>query len=149
MCRIIFHFFRFYYAEMHRKLWLKAPTKASVLGQMSTNLRVYFIHINFFKKPNKKITIEPKSYTAMLLHIYLIFDSSLSTCRKKMETEKWPKAADSPLPVENGICVTTNTHSISTNKLIVRKWGKHISGGIYTKTRKGIQEINVIKYYIT
>ena len=36
------------------------------------------------------------SYTAMLL--YLIFDSLLSTCQKKMETEKWPKAADSPLP---------------------------------------------------
>ena len=41
------------------------------------------------------ITVEPKSYTAMLL--YLFFDSLLSTCLKKMETEKWPKAADSPL----------------------------------------------------
>ena len=39
--------------------------------------------------------MEPKSYTAMLL--YLFFDSLLSTCPKKMETEKWPKAADSPL----------------------------------------------------
>ena len=30
--------------------------------------------------------------------LYLFFDSSLSTCTKKMETENWPKAADSPLP---------------------------------------------------
>ena len=29
--------------------------------------------------------------------LYLFFDSLLSTCPKKMETEKWPKAADSPL----------------------------------------------------
>ena len=29
--------------------------------------------------------------------LYLFFDSSLSTCPKKMETEKWPKASDSPL----------------------------------------------------
>ena len=53
---------------------------------MSKKFRVYFIHINFFKKPNKKITIELKSYTAMLL--YLFFDSLLSNCQKKMETEK-------------------------------------------------------------
>ena len=31
----------------------------------------------------------------MLLH--LLFDSLLSICPKKMETEKWIKAADSPL----------------------------------------------------
>ena len=44
----------------------------------------------------KKFPIEPNGYTAMLL--YLFFDSLLSTCPKKMETEKWPKATDSPLP---------------------------------------------------
>ena len=64
------------------------------LGRDVKKCQVYFIHINFFKKPNKKNTIEPKSYSAMLL--YLFFDSLLSTC-KKMDTEKWPKAADSPL----------------------------------------------------
>ena len=48
-------------------------------------------------KPNKKkFRIEQKSYTVIVL--YLFFDSSLSTCPTKMETEKWPKAADSPLP---------------------------------------------------
>ena len=36
-------------------------------------------------------------YTAMLL--YLFFDSVLSACPKKMEPEKWLKAADSPLNV--------------------------------------------------
>ena len=55
MCRIIFHFFHFYYAEMREKLWPKAPVKEGALGQMSKNVQVYFIHINFFKKPNKKI----------------------------------------------------------------------------------------------
>ena len=29
--------------------------------------------------------------------LYLFFDSSLSTCPKKMETVKWPKAADPSL----------------------------------------------------
>ena len=29
--------------------------------------------------------------------LYLFFDSLLSTCPKRMSTEKWPKAADSPL----------------------------------------------------
>ena len=56
---------------MRKKLWPKAPAKEGA------------------------IAIEPKSYTAMLL--YLFFDSLLSACQKKMETEKWPKAADSPL----------------------------------------------------
>ena len=32
--------------------------------------------------------------------LYLFFDSSLSTCPKKKETEKLPKAADSPLLTE-------------------------------------------------
>ena len=29
--------------------------------------------------------------------LYLFFDSLLSICPEKMKTEKWPKAADSPL----------------------------------------------------
>ena len=36
-------------------MWLKAPAKESVLGQMSKNFQVYFVNINFFKKLNKKI----------------------------------------------------------------------------------------------
>ena len=40
---------RFYYAELRRKLWPKAPAKEDALGQMSKNFQVYFIHINFFK----------------------------------------------------------------------------------------------------
>ena len=103
---------------MRRNLWPKAPAEEGAfpyekkvlvsigfntyqyffhtgLGQMSKKFQVYFIHINFFKKPKKKLKIEPKSYTAMLL--YLFFDSLLSTCPKKMETEKWPKAAHSSL----------------------------------------------------
>ena len=67
----MFHSFRFYYPKMRRKLWPK----------MSKNFQVYFIHINFVKKPSKKFTIEPKSYTAMLL--YLFFDSLFSTYQNK------------------------------------------------------------------
>ena len=51
---MIFHFWRFYYAEMGRKLWPKAPAKDGALGQMSKNFQVYIMHINFFKKPNLK-----------------------------------------------------------------------------------------------
>ena len=54
-CRIIFHFFCFYCAEMRRKLWPKAPAKEGALGQMLTNFQVYFVRVNVFKKTNKKI----------------------------------------------------------------------------------------------
>ena len=40
---------------MRKKLWPKALAKEGALGQMSKNCQVYFIRINFFKKPNKKI----------------------------------------------------------------------------------------------
>ena len=62
---------------MRRKLWPKAPAKEGALGQMSKKFQVYFIHINFFKKPEKKIYNRAKGYTAMLK--YLFFDSLLST----------------------------------------------------------------------
>ena len=93
---------------MRRKLRPKAPVKEGALGPMSKIFQVYFVHINLFEKPNKeKFTIEPKSYTAMLL--YLFFDSLLSTCPKKMETEKWPKLVDSPLYTSKCVC-NTYTH---------------------------------------
>ena len=46
-------FLRFYYAKMRKKLWAKAPVEEGALSQMSKNFQVYFIHINFLKKPNK------------------------------------------------------------------------------------------------
>ena len=48
----------------------------------------------FLQTEHKKILTEPKSYTAILL--YLFFDSVLSTCPKKMETEKWPRLPTLP-----------------------------------------------------
>ena len=59
---------------MRRKLWPKAPAKEDALSQMSKKFQVYFIRINFFKKPNKKIYIRAKEF---------IFVSLLSTCPKK------------------------------------------------------------------
>ena len=47
------------------------------------------------RNQTKKFTTEPKSYTAMLLYFFLILYCLL--VQKKMETEKWPKAADSSL----------------------------------------------------
>ena len=80
---------------MRRKLWLKAVAKEGALGQMSKNVQVYFIHINFFKKPYKEIYNRAKDlYCDATI---FVFASLLSTCPKKMETAKWPKAADSPL----------------------------------------------------
>ena len=38
---------------MRRQLWPKALAKEGALGQMSKNFQVYFVYINFFKKPNK------------------------------------------------------------------------------------------------
>ena len=54
LCRIIFHFFCFYYAEVRRKLWLKASEKRVPWARCQKNFQVYFIRIDFFNKPNKK-----------------------------------------------------------------------------------------------
>ena len=68
------------------------------LGQMSKTFQVYFLHINFFKKSNNKIYNRAKKLYCDAT-IFVFFNSLLSTYAKKMETEKWPKAADSPLPI--------------------------------------------------
>ena len=81
---------------MRRKLWPKAPAKEGALGQMSTNFQVYFIHINFFKKPKKRIYNRAKKLYCDAA-IFVFFNSLLRICPKKIEIEKWPKAADSPL----------------------------------------------------
>ena len=83
---------------------------------MSKNFQVYYIHINFFKRPNKKIYNKAKDLYCDPT-IFLI--SLLSTCPKKMETEKWPKAANSPLPLtsarEPECAMKTNTDETTTN----------------------------------
>ena len=77
------------------KLWPKAPAKEGALGQMSRKFQVYFTHINFFLKLNKKIYNRAKKlYCDATIYFFLVFIAYLP---KKMETEKWPKAADSPL----------------------------------------------------
>ena len=95
---MIFHFFRFYYAEMRRKLWPKAPAKETALSQMSNKFQVYFIHMNFFKKPNK-ISLK-QSRRVILRRYYIYFFILYCLLVKKIETEKWPKAVDSPLKLQ-------------------------------------------------
>ena len=81
---------------MRRKLWPKAPAREGLLGQMSKNFQVYFIHINFFKKPNRKIYNRAKELncdaTIFVNWFFIVYSP-----KKKMETEQWPKDADSPL----------------------------------------------------
>ena len=80
---------------MRRKLWPKAPVEEVALGQMSKNSQVYFKHINYFKKSNRKNYNRAKElYCDATIFVFWIFIVYLP---KKMETEKWPKAADSPL----------------------------------------------------
>ena len=77
---------------MRRKLRPKAPAKEGTLGQMSKNFQVYFINVNFFKKPNKKNYNRAKElYCDATIFVFWFFIVYLP---KKMETEKWPKAAD-------------------------------------------------------
>ena len=38
---------------MHRKLRPKAPATEGAFGQISKNVQVYFIHINFLKNQTK------------------------------------------------------------------------------------------------
>ena len=59
---------------MRRKLWPKAPANEGALGQMSKNVQVYFIHMNFFKKPNKKIYNRAKElYCNATIFVFRLF----------------------------------------------------------------------------
>ena len=40
---------------MRRELCPKAPAKEGALGQMSKNVQVYFIHINFLRNQKKNL----------------------------------------------------------------------------------------------
>ena len=59
---------------MRRKLWPKAPAKEGALGQISKKIQVYFLHIIFFKKPNKKIYNSAKElYCDATIFIFRFF----------------------------------------------------------------------------
>ena len=70
------------------------------LGPDAKKISSLLYTYKFFKETKlKKFTIESNDYIAMLL--YLFFDSLLSTCPKKMEIQKWPKAVDSPIYIND------------------------------------------------
>ena len=75
---------------MRRKLW---PAKEGALGQMSKNFQVYFIHINFFKKLKKIYNRVKELYCDFTVFVFWFFIVYLP---KKIKTEKWSKAANSP-----------------------------------------------------
>ena len=59
---------------MRRKLWSKALAKEGALGQMSKNFQIYFIRMNFFKKPNKKIDNRAKQlYCDATIFVFWFF----------------------------------------------------------------------------
>ena len=66
------------------------------LGPHVKKFSSLFIHINFFKKSNKKNYNRAKELycdaTIFFLILYCLF-------AKKMKTEKWPKAVDSAVMV--------------------------------------------------
>ena len=74
-----------------KKLWPKAPAKEDALDQISKNFLVYFIPIHFLRNQTKKLTIEPNDATIFVFRFVIV------CLPKKMETEKWPKVADSLL----------------------------------------------------
>ena len=51
--------------------------------------RLFYTYLNILRNQTKKSTTEPKSYTAMLL--YLFVNTSLSTCPKKLKLKNGPK----------------------------------------------------------
>ena len=59
---------------MRRKLWPKAPTKEGALGEISKKFQVYFIHIIFFKKTDKKINNRAKElYCDATIFVFWLF----------------------------------------------------------------------------
>ena len=64
-----------------RRKWPKAPAKAVPWARCQKVFKFTLYITIFSRNRTKKITIEPKSYTVVLL--YLFFDSLLSTCPKK------------------------------------------------------------------
>ena len=62
--------------------------------------------------------------------LYLFFDFLLSACQKKMETAKWPKAADFPLMVEivdSAFRAVTDSLEIYTINYFIKKKSRLIS----------------------
>ena len=55
----------------------QAPAKEGALGHMSKNMQVYFKHIDFFKKPNKKIYNRAKELhcdaTIFVLRFFIVY----------------------------------------------------------------------------
>ena len=87
------------------------------MGQMAQNFQVYFIHINFSKKPYKKHYNRAKELLVYCDTTMFVFRFFITYLPKKMETEKWPNAADSPLLQLN----------IADSK---KKYQKHMLAGI-------------------
>ena len=113
MCRIIFHYFCFYYVEMRRKLWPKALAKEAAFGQMSKKFQVYFIHIHFFKKPNKKTYNRAKElYCGATIFVFWFIIVYLP--KKK----KWKLKYGPRLPA------LLHKHQCQSKNRRVRNWGR-------------------------
>ena len=88
----------------------------------------------------KKFTIEPKSYTTMLL--YLFFDSLLSTCQKKWKLKNGPR-----LPTLHrssyilSFQILTPSYFFSLSLPIIQVWGQTSSSKLeYNKVQCTLEE---------
>ena len=119
MCRIIFYFFRFYYAEMRRNLWPKASAKERATWQRIFKFTLYYIWI-FLRNRTKQFTIEPKSYTAMLLYLFLILYCLLAQIKWKLKNG--PRLPTLPY----------STRSWLSDNLCITMFLLHFVGGLNT-----------------
>ena len=79
---------------MRRKLWPKAPANEGALGQMSKKFPVYFIHINYFKKPNKQIYNRAEELYCDATIFFLILYCLLA--QKKWKLKNGPRLPSLP-----------------------------------------------------
>ena len=93
---------------MRRKLWSKAPVNEGALGQMSKKLSSLLYTYKFFLNQIKQISNR------------IIFWFFIVSMPKKMETEKWPKAADSPLSKNLFISYSENREDNARDLLLGR-----------------------------
>ena len=99
--------FRFYYDGMRRNFGPRHSPKKMPWARCQKIFKFTLYISIFLRNQIKKIYNRAKELYCDAT-IFVFFYSSLSTCPKKMGTEKWPKAADSPLlgrnsPVTNFI----------------------------------------------
>ena len=94
LCRIIFISSVFIMLKCLENCGLRHPPKRVPWARCQKIFK-FTLYIQLFSRnQTKKITVVPKTYTAMLL--YLFFDSLLLTCQKKWKLKNGPRLPTLP-----------------------------------------------------